>query len=547
MTRVTLIFYPRLVASLLLGSLAMAFTLSATAGRARAADVIVDVAVYGATPAGICAAVAAAREGRNVALIEPTGHVGGVMSGGLSFSDSNQCDRRTLLGLFEEIHKRIAAKYEEQGVTLPYDVAVKDQSRWMYEPHVAQEVFDEMLAEAKVQVVRNAPATRAPKIGNRIGVLETKAGRFVAKQYVDATYEGDLMALAGVSWTIGREGKEAHNESLAGHQFPKRPLKGSPRDAAGKLLPLMTAESAGPDEGDKHVMTYSFRICFSDDPANRVELTEPAGYDPARFELARRAIAEDPKGVMFDIYPLPGKKFDGNNAIGKQISFGIIGGGDAWAEASWEERQKIWQEHKDYALQFIWFLRTEESVPEHVRQRVASLGLAKDEFAATDHWPPALYVREARRMVGPYVLTQHDIRTNVTKEDSIGVGSFPIDSHDCQRVATKGGGWINEGTIMPDRLPAGHGQPHQIPYRAITPREEECANLLVPVCLSATHVALSSVRVEPTWMVLGQSAGIAAAMATEEDVAVQQLPIGDLQQRLVAARQVLELQPERAP
>lgn len=542
-----LISYRRLVAAFLLSSLALLLTLPAPSGRVQAADLIVDVAVYGATPAGICASVAAAREGRRVALIEPTKHVGGVMSGGLCFSDSNQCDRRTLLGLFEEIHKRIVAKYKEQGVTLPYDVAVKDQSRWMYEPHVAQEVFDEMLAEAKVQVIRNAPATGATKTGNRIGVLETKAGRFVAKQYVDASYEGDLMALAGVSWTIGRESKEAHDESLAGHQFPKRPMKGSPRDAAGKLLPLMTAESAGPDEGDKHVMTYSFRVCFSDDPANRVELTEPPGYDPARFELARRAIAEDPKGVMFDIYPLPGNKFDGNNAIGKQISFGIIGGGDQWAEASWEDRQKIWQEHKDYALQFLWFLRTDESVPEHVRTRVASLGLAKDEFAETDHWPPALYVREARRMVGPYVLTQHDVRTNTKKKDSIGVGSFPIDSHDCQRVATADGGWINEGTIMPKRLPAGHGQPHQIPYRAITPREEECANLLVPVCLSATHVALSSVRVEPTWMMLGQSAGVAAAMAAEGDTAVQQLPVKELQQRLIAAGQVLELQPEAAP
>lgn len=547
MVRTSLLSYRPFAALHLISSLTLSLSLLAASGRIQAAELEVDVAVYGATPAGICAAVAAAREGSRVVLIEPTGHIGGMMSGGLSFSDSNQCDRRTLGGLFEEIHERIAAKYKRRGVELPYDVAVKDQARWMYEPHVAQQVFDELLEEAKVRIVRNAPATAFKKANNRIASLETKGGSVAAKQYVDASYEGDLMALANVSWTIGRESKSAHDESLAGHQFPKRRMTSSPRDAAGKLLPLMTADSPGPDEGDKHVMTYSFRLCLTEDPANRVELTEPAGYDPSRFELARHAIAEDPKGVMLDLYPLPGKKFDGNNGIGKQISLGIIGGGDKWAEASWEERRQIWQDHKDYTLQFLWFLRTDESVPEAIRTRIASLGLAKDEFVGTEHWPPALYVREARRMVGPYVLTQHDIRTNVTKEDSIGVGSFPIDSHDCQRVATKAGGWVNEGTIMPKRLPAGHGQPHQIPYRSITPREEECANLLVPVCLSATHVALSSVRVEPTWMMLGQSAGVAAAMAAEADVAVQQLPIGDLQKRLVAAGQVLDLQPVATP
>ena len=380
----------------------------------------------------------------------------------------------------------------------------------------------------------------------RLVLLKTAQGEFAATQFIDATYEGDLMALARVSWTLGRESQEAHGESLAGHQFPKRRMESSPRDAAGKLLPLMTAASPGSDSGDRRVMTYSFRLCLSNDPANRVPLTEPPGYDPARFELARRAILEDPKSVMLDLYSLPrAGKFDGNNGIGKQISLGLIGTGSKWAESSWPRRQQIWQAHKDYTLEFLWFLQHDPSVPEKIRERMASVGLAKDEFKEYDHWPPALYVREARRMVGRYVMTQHDIRTNVTKEDSIGVGSFPIDSHDCQRVATKAGGWVNEGTIMPKRLPAGHGHPHQLPYRSITPREEECANLLVPVCLSATHVAFSSVRVEPTWMVLGQSAGIAAAMAAETDVAVQRLSYKELRERLIAAGQVLDLQPLR--
>ncbi len=479
-----------------------------------------------------------------MALIEPTGHVGGLMSGGLSFSDSNQCDRLTLGGLFEEIHTRIADFYKQRGGDLPYDVAKKDQSHWTYEPHVAQQVFDELLEEANVAVVRNAPATAIAKEGNRIKSLKTEAGVYTAKQFIDASYEGDLTALAGVTWTLGREGKDAYGESLAGHQFPKRRMKSSPRDVEGKLLPLMTAESPGEDSGDRRVMTYSFRLCLSNDPANRVELTKPPGYDLARFELARRAIVEDPKCVMLDLYPLPTPgKFDGNNGIGKQISLGLIEAGSEWAEASWPRRQEIWRAHKDYTLEFLWFLQHDSSVPEDIRRRMQQIGLAKDEFSDSDHWPPALYVREARRMVGRYVMTQHDIRTDTSKVDSIGVGSFPIDSHDCQRVATKAGGWVNEGTIMPKRLPAGHGQPHQLPYRSITPLEEECANLLVPVCLSATHVAFSSVRVEPTWIVLGQSAGIAAAMSAKADLAVQQLPTAELRERLLAAGQVLDLRP----
>jgi hypothetical protein len=506
------------------------------------------VAVYGATPAGVCAAIAAARSGARVVLIEPTGHVGGMMTGGLSFSDSNQCDRRTLGGLFEEIHRRIADTYHRRGVKLDYDVAKKDQSKWTYEPHVAQEVFDSLLRETGVDVKADEPMESVAKEGARLRSLTTRGGVYRARQFVDATYEGDLMAKAGVTWTLGRESKSAHGESLAGQQFPKPRMKASPLNRGGQLLPLMTAASLGPDEGDRHVMTYSFRLCLSSDPANRVPLTEPSGYDPARFELARRAMAEDSSSVMLDLYALPGKgKFDGNNGINRQISIGLVGGGDEWAEASWARRHEIWQAHKDYTLQFLWFLQHDDAVPPRVRRRVQDLGLAKDEFAAHGHWPPALYVREARRMVGQYVMTQHDVRTNIRKEDSIGVGSFPIDSHDCQRLAMAGGGWTDEGTIMPERLKTGHGQPHQLPYRAITPRQEECENLLVPVCLSATHVAFSSVRVEPTWMVLGQSAGIAAALAAREGVPVQKLPAGELQRGLLEAGQVLDLPGDAAP
>lgn len=330
-------------------------------------------------------------------------------------------------------------------------------------------------------------------------------------------------------------------------QFPKKPVAISPRDENGKLLPLMTAESAGVDDGDGHIMTYSWRLCMTKDPANRVPVEKPATYRPERFELARRLLlaTQDANLVNLDFYEMPGGKVDVNNGIGRQISMGLIGAADAWPNATPAERQKIWQAHKDYTLELLWFLGHDPAVPEATRRKVSELGFAKDEFTETDHWPPVIYIREARRMLGQYVLTQADILGKIEKPDSIGIGSFPIDSHDCQRVATADGGWINEGTIFPVRQPGKkHGYPHQLPLRCVLPKRAECDNLLVPVCLSASHVALSSVRVEPTWIVLGHSSGIAAALAARSDRAVADVPLSDLQARLRKAGQVLDLPPE---
>lgn len=506
-----------------------------------------DVLVYGATPAGVCAAVAAAREGAQVTLVEPMNLVGGMMSSGLSFSDSNQTDRRILHGLFEEIHQRIAADYAKRGVTLPYDVAVKDNKHWTYEPHVAEQIFNDLLREAGVKVLLNQQLTGVTKDQTRITVLRTDKAEFTAKQFIDASYEGDLMAAAKVSSVIGRESKTQYGESLAGHQFPKPKVAVSPRDAEGKLLPLLSGEDAGPDEADDKIMTYSWRICLTNNPENRVARTKPATYDPARFEIARRLLQSgvNPKMVALDFYPIPGGKVDVNNGIGRQLSMGLIGAQWAWPEATPAERAKIWQKHKDYALEVLWFLQTDPVVPEKTRQEIAELGFCKDEFVSSDYWPPVLYIREGRRMVGEFVMTQPDVRDDISKPDSIGISSFPIDSHDCQRVATKDGGWINEGTIFPVHMKGTkYGQPHQVAYRCLTPKRAECTNLLVPVCLSASHVALSSIRVEPTWIMLGQSAGVAASMSAKNNSAVQELPIEKLQSRLRAVGQVLDLLPE---
>jgi len=513
-------------------------------------DFAADVVVYGATPAGVCAAVGAAREGAKVVLVEPSSHVGGVNTGGLCFSDSNQTDRTALRGLFEEFHLRMEADYVKRSIILPYKVAEKDQKSWTYEPHVAAKVTADLLSEAKVRVLTGEVLKSVSKDAARIKNFTTiKGDTFTAGAFIDTTYEGDLMAAAGVNWTIGREGRKEFNESLAGKQFPKKPMAISGLDAKGAPLPLLTGTDAGADEeGDRNVMTYSFRLCLTTYIQNRVPFPAPAHYDPARFEAVRRYFISDPKApLLWDLYPLPNSKADANNGIGKQFSMGIIGGGNAWCEADQAGRAKIWEEHKQYTLELYHFLTTDEAVPQAQREVLAKWGLCKDEFPATDHWSPQLYVREGRRMRGATIITQADVQTQVTKPESIAVASFPIDSHDCQRIAHGDKEVINEGTIFPVRNPAKRGTTYQVPYGAITPKKSECTNLLVPVALSATHVAYCSIRVEPTWMVLGHSAGVAAAFAAQQSLPVQDLPYAPLKERLVAQKQVIEMPPATAP
>lgn len=503
-----------------------------------------DVIVYGATPGGFCAAIAAAREGAKVTLLEPTSHVGGLSTGGLSHCDSNQMRRESLTGLFEEWHRRIVKDYVDRGQPAPYDPMNKTPGiRWIFEPHVATRVTQAMLKEAGVTVITDCRLTAAEMSKARITFLRTSRGAFAAKTYVDGTYEGDLMAAAGVSWVIGREGRAEYGEALAGKRYPKPTMAIDGFDASGRPLPLITGVDAGAEEaGDRNVMTFSFRLCLTRAPANLVPIPEPTKYDPAKFELARRALKAGIRGVGFDLYPLPGNKLDGNNSIGGQISLGLVGGSNTWHSADVAERARLWEAHKQYTLEFLHFLRTDPAVPEKTRAQYASLGFCKDEFTASAHFPPALYVRESRRLKGLYVLTQKDIIDSPAKDDPIAISSFPIDSHDCQRVAIKGGGVINEGTIMPVRAPGtGVGYAYQVPYRAILPHAEQCSNLLVPIALGSTHVAMSSLRIEGAWMAIGQGAGVAAALAAKRGVNVQDLLYSELRTRLLAQGQTVEL------
>lgn len=513
--------------------------LHARAVEAQSADVI----VYGSTPGGFCAAIAAAREGASVILLEPTDHVGGMNTGGLSHCDSNQMVRSTLMGLFDEWHTRVVQDYTDRGFKAPYNPAKKDQSKWTFEPHVAKRVTTKMLDEAGVTVLTERYLKSVIKDGPRIESLVTSNGTFIAKVFVDGTYEGDLMAAAGVDWTIGREGRDEYGESMAGKQYPKKKMNISGFNQNGMLLPLLTTNDAGPDEsGDGNVMTYSFRLCLTMDPKNRVPIPKPTSYDPARFEIVRRALNAGERRIGFDLYPLPENKLDGNNSIGGQFSIGLVGGGNDWHLADEAGRKKIWEAHKQFTLEFIHFLSTDPAVPAVIRNRYTKLGLCKDEFASYQHFSPALYVRESRRMKGLYVISQKDILNKPKKEDPIAISSFPIDSHDVQRVALTGGGVINEGTIFPVRNQnRRQGYAYHVPYRSILPKPEQCENLLVPVALSCTHVGISSLRIEGAWMVIGQGAGVAAALAAKDDVAVQELEYAKLRKRLLAQKQTLDL------
>ena len=511
--------------------------------NASTANVIsADVIVYGSTPGGFCAAVAAAREGASVILLEPTHHVGGMSTGGLSHCDSNQMVRSTLMGLFDEWHTRVVKDYTDRGLKAPYNPAKKDQTRWTFEPHVAMRVTMKMLDEAGVAVLTERYLMSVTKEGTRIKSLVTKNGTFTARTFVDGTYEGDLMAAAGVDWRIGRERRDEHDESLAGKQYPKKKMNISGFDETGKLLPLITTDDAGAEQaGDDRVMTYSFRLCLTSDPQNRIPMPKPASYDPARFEIVRRALKAGERRIGFDLYSLPGNKLDGNNSIGGQFSIGLIGGGNNWHAADEAGRKQIWEAHKQYTLEFFHFLTTDPDVPSGMRSRYENLGLCKDEFVSDDHFSPALYVRESRRMEGMYVISQRDILEEPAKDDAIAVSSFPIDSHDVQRIALKDGGVINEGTIFPVRRIPGQGYAYHVPYRSILPKPDQCDNLLVPVALSCTHVGISSLRIEGAWMVIGQGAGVAAALAARNDVAVQDLEYAKLRDRLLTQKQVLEL------
>ncbi len=501
----------------------------AAGGPAAAEETIhVDVAVYGGTASGTVAAIAAANEGASVILLEPRRHIGGMVSGGLGASDIGRA--YVVGGMSRAFFQRVGQHYDREIA-------------WQFEPHVAEEVFRDWLAEADVKVRFEQPLRNVVVRDGMIRHIVTGDGtKIEADVYIDATYEGDLMAAAGVRYTWGREGRDVYGESLAGrlakspkHQFH---VDIPARRENGKLWPTVSKSPPGAvGSGDRRVQAYNFRLCLSDDPANQVPFPRPPGYNADRYALLGAYLnkrgTEIGLGDIMHVQSMPNGKTDINN--NGPFSSDHIGGSADYPDADPQRRQEIWRDHVHYVQGWLYFLVHDPSVPPHIQNELRRYGLAKDEFVDNDHWPHQLYVREARRMIGAYVMTQRDLQEQRTKPDAIGMGSYNIDSHHVQRYVDDNGFVRNEGDMQ---IPV---EPYAISYRAITPRAAECTNLLVPVCVSASHAAYSSIRMEPVYMILGQSAGTAAALAVREKTTVQDVSYDGLRKRLLEHGQVLSL------
>ncbi len=510
-----------------------------------------DVVVYGGTSAGVTAAVQAARMGRSVVLIEPSRHVGGLTSGGLGMTDTGS--NAAIGGMAREFYQRVKKHYEadsswrqEKRSSYPYFHESQD-ALWRFEPHVAEKVLREMLAEANVSIIygeRLDLKNGVQRDGVRITTIRMESGReFSGKRFVDATYEGDLMAEAGVSYHVGREANAKYGESLNGvqakhatkHQFTAQidPYVKSGDPASG-LLPGLHSSGPG-EEGaeDKRVQAYCYRTCMTDDASNLVPWPKPEGYDPLRYELGLRyALAGNRVWMKPDF--MPNRKTDTNN--NGAFSSDNIGMNYDYPDADYATRDKILKEHETYQKGFYWFFANDPRVPEPLRKEFQKFGLAKDEFTDNGHWPHQIYVREARRMISDYVHTEHDCRRTRETPESVGMGSYNMDSHNVQRYVDAEGHARNEGDIQ-----VSPGGPYRISYRSLRPRKEECVNLLVPVCISCSHIAYGSVRMEPVFMILGQSAATAACLSLDDNLSVQEVSYEKLRSRLLADKQVLEL------
>jgi hypothetical protein len=532
--------------------------LQASAAPAAEPPVAADVVIYGGTSGAIAAALQAKAMGKSVVVVSPDRHLGGLSSGGLGWTDSGK--KEVIGGLAREFYRRLKRHYDTPEAWVhqqPEDYkhyAANADAIWVFEPKVAEAAFEAWVEEQGIPVVRDAWLDREQgvvKEGERIVSITTLDGRtFTGKMFIDATYEGDLMAAAGVSFTTGREANATYGETLNGvqtkratsHQFTNKisPYV-VPDDPASGLLPRIHDGPPGEEGGGDHrIQAYNFRLCMTDVPANRVPFPKPAGYDPLQYELLLRDLQAGSRHVFGKFDPVPNGKTDTNNH--GSFSTDNIGMNYEYPEASYERRREIIAEHAAYQQGYYWFLINDPRVPEDVRQKMGQWGLAKDEFVDTGHWPHQIYVREARRMVADFVVAEPHLQRQKPTPDPVGMGSYNMDSHNVQRyVAHDEDGRAyarNEGDIQ-----VSPGGPYPVSYRAIVPKVGECENLLVPVAMSASHIAYGSIRMEPVFMILGQSAATAAALAIDGGMPVQQVPYAALRERLLADGQVLEFNP----
>ncbi|MBI5380692.1 MAG: FAD-dependent oxidoreductase [Opitutae bacterium] len=529
-------------------------------GSAAAATPAFDLVIYGGTSAGVSAALQSARMGRTCVLIEPTQFLGGLTTGGLGATDIG--NKRAIGGIAREFYGRVWQYYQaperwtrqtraDYFARKNQPTGADEKTMWTFEPHVATAIYDAMLREAGDRIIlvkgeRMVLSKGVEKDGARIVRIVMESGRaFAGKMFIDATYEGDLMAKAGASYHVGREANAVYGETINGvqaaharsHQFTHwvDPYV-RPGEPASGLLPGIVAGGPGEEfSGDRKVQAYNFRLCTTDVPANRRAWEKPARYDPQWFELLLRNFEAGDRRIPWHPVWMPNRKTDTNNNFA--VSTDFIGMNWDYPEADYATRARIWQAHEDWQKGLMWTLANHPRVPAEVRAEFQNLGLAKDEFTDNDNWPRQLYVREARRLVSDYVMTERNCTRAEVAPDSVGMGAYNMDSHHVQRYVTADGAVRNEGDVQV------RVRPYPISFRSLRPRAAECTNLLVPVCLSASHIAYGSIRMEPVFMVLGQSAATAAVQALEQDVAIQQIDPAKLRARLLQDGQVLDLDP----
>lgn len=518
-----------------------------------------DVIIYGGTSAAVIAAVQVKKMGRSVIIVSPDTHLGGLSSGGLGFTDTG--NKSVIGGLSREFYHRVYQHYQQpdawqwqqqqeygnkgQG-TVAMDGA--ERTMWIFEPHVAEQVFEDFIKENKITVYRDEWLDREKglikKDGN-ITTFTTLSGKtFAGKMFIDATYEGDLMAAAGVSYHVGREANSVYGEQWNGiqvgvlhhgHYFKTNisPYKIA-GDSSSGLLPLVSGDDPGKKgDGDKRIQAYCFRLCLTNDPRNKVPFERPNGYDSTQYELLLRVFNSGWRETFNKFDPIPNHKTDVNNH--GPFSMDNIGMNYDYPDASYERRAAIIKEHEQYQKGLLYFIAHDPRIPSDVQEAMNKWGLSADEFKDNGNWPHQLYIREARRMTGMSVMTENEVLGKRPVSQSVGMGSYTLDAHNAQRYVKPDGFVQNEGDIGVDAR-----QPYRISYGAIVPKKGECGNLLVPVCMSSSHIAFGSIRMEPVFMILGQSAATAAVQAIADKKTVQDISYEKLQAQLLKDKQRLE-------
>lgn len=493
----------------------------------------VDICIYGGTSGGVIAAYTAKKYKKSVLLIEPGKHLGGMTTGGLGLTDIG--NKYAITGLARDYYRRIGKHYGKF-------------EQWIFEPHVAENLFNEYIKRGQVDVLYSHRLNKVKKSNQRIQEITienttnpSQKQVIRAKMFIDCSYEGDLMAKAGVSYTVGREDNSRYGETIngvqlmTGHQFPDGidPYKTPGNPTSGLLWGISNEPVLPNGTGDRKVQAYNYRICLTDNPANLVPITRPAHYDSSRYDLLARLIEAQPGKYSLNQYfiwsRMPNHKTDINNRNG--FSTDMIGMNWDYPEASYEQRAEIIRQHEIYTKGLLYFFGHDARVPLPLRQEMLKWGYPKDEYTDSGHWSPQLYVREARRMIGSYVMTQANCQGKEVVTDGVGMAAYTMDSHNTQRIVIEKDSRKmvkNEGNVE-----VGGFGPYPISYRSLIPKEADCQNLLVPVCLSASHIAYGSIRMEPVFMVLGQSTALAAVMAINAKTSIQKIDIAKLQKELI--------------